>query len=177
MARMGRPTTITDEVRAQVLELAREGVGRNEIVRRLGISAGSVTAITKPAGTDFGKPHLETATKARQRELADRRTRLELKLLTEAEKLVGEIRRPLDYRQAVGGQDPQVMRWQTAEPMPVDKLKLMQAAAVALDKSLKLADVNSGQTIEQGKSMLTDLIAGLRIIHRETVPTEGDQPA
>ena len=162
----GKPP-LSDETRARILQLHAEGMGRNAICRELGVSQGAVSALTRQAGVKFDRAAPAEAVEARRIDMADRRTRLEHKLLVEAERLVAELRKPTEYRQAVGGQDPQVMRWTMPQPVPADKLKLMQAASVALDRSLKLADVNAATSVEQGKSMLTELLAGLKIAHRE----------
>ncbi len=58
------------------------------------------------------------------------------------------------------------MDWTTDEPMPAEQLKLMQAAGIGIDRSLKIADFdgNSGQA--EGKSLISGLVDSLRDVVR-----------
>lgn len=181
---MGRPLVqITAEVRQQVIDLAAQDLGRNEIAKKVGVSPASVTNIMKAAGGhDFGKPHVEVATKARQRVLAAKRTKLEDQLLNETRRLLGEIRRPVVYRElgqfsSEGNRFSEFVTYRQDEPIIADKLKLAQAAGATLDRALKLAVVNGEQNVENGKSMIADLFAGLQQEHQRAVLEEATRPA
>ncbi len=159
---MPSPSSIPDDVRAKVVALHKAGKGRNEIARTLGISAGSVTAIAKKAEIAFDRTDTAAAVEARRIDLAQMRADLEHDLLTDAQAIRRQLWTEHEYRQAVGGQEPRVMHWTMDEPTAMDKLKLMQAAGTAIDKSLRLAEANSETGITQAKSMLTDLFGALK---------------
>lgn len=72
---------ITDDQRAEVLKLHAQGHARNEISRRVGISAGSVTNICRASDRTFDRSETKQATEARKVDLAAGRTRLAEKML------------------------------------------------------------------------------------------------
>src|SRR5688500_540454 len=51
----GSRSTITDEQRPEIVELAEAGVGRNEIARRTGIRPATVSLIVAGAGLGFAE--------------------------------------------------------------------------------------------------------------------------
>lgn len=154
---------ISDDQRARILVMVENGMSRNAIVRETGVSAGSVSTIVKSAGGSFGErtEKMAAVTKTRKVELADKRALLELELLNDALKLRAQVWKSTDYQQAVGGQSPEVLHWTMAEPIPADKLKLIQAAGIAIDKSLKISDAAGDNGAEQAKSMLAGLAESL----------------
>lgn len=59
------PRPIAEHVRADVVRLACDGVPRNEIARRTGVSCSSVTRIATAAGVRFNRAATAAATRAR----------------------------------------------------------------------------------------------------------------
>lgn len=84
-------TMITNHQRNQVLTLHADGLGRNEIAEKAGISTGSVTKIVHAAGRSFDRTKTATAVAARQVDLADRRTRIIDRLYSRTEALLDRL--------------------------------------------------------------------------------------
>jgi hypothetical protein len=147
---------VTDDDRARILELHAQGVTRNDIARQTGRSAATVTKTVHAAGLTFDRASTKAATEARKTDLAERRSQLELQLLEDASRLRAQIWQPHTYIDH-GGKDFVQVTWTQDEPSPADKLKLMQSASTAIDRSLKISDHNSGRRDEATTSLLSEL--------------------
>lgn len=152
---------ISDEQRDLVVSMCRNGHGRNAIAKVTGVSLGAVSAIVRKAGLSFSGAVPKEATAARKIEVAARRSKLELDLLNDAAQLRRELFEPTTYYQAVGGQDPRVMKWKLDRPIPSDQYKIMQATTTAINASQRIADASADQGTESAKSMLTGLMEQL----------------
>lgn len=165
---------ITDEQRAQVLRLARDGnLSRNQIAKDTGVSAGSVTNITKAAGISFDRTATEQAVKSRKADLAARRTELQLQMLEDAARLRLQLWAPATYRElgkfsdakgqgGTGGASwTEVVTWTQPQPNVADQLKLVQATSLAITTEAKMAAAAGDTDTEQGKAMLVQLFGML----------------
>lgn len=89
---MPTPRKITDADREEVVRLLTdEGMGRNEISAKTGISLGSVSGIVAKAGLSFDREATRAATAARQDDLAERRSRIIDRLYRRAETLLDRL--------------------------------------------------------------------------------------
>lgn len=156
---------VTSEQRALVEELHGKGLGRNVIARRMNLAAGTVTKIAQAAGLAFDREATRVAVAARKADAAALRAELELDLLQDAARLRGQIWSPHTYIDH-GGKDFTKVTWEQDEPSPVDKLKLMQAAGIAVDRSVKLAELDKDDEVEEAKAMLVDLFEALGVAFR-----------
>ncbi len=141
----GRPgNRLSEQTKAEVVSLCRQGVTRNEIARRLKVSAASVSGIVKRErertgneALSFDRSKVASATEARKVDLAARRAELAAALLDDVTRLRGEL-----FAQTVvfsfGGRDNTYAERTVDEPPHADKLKLMQAVGAAIDRHLKL---------------------------------------
>lgn len=158
---------ITDQQRADVLRLAREGtLSRNQIAKDVGVSAGSVTNICKAAGVSFDRAATEVAVRSRKADLAARRAELQLRLLVEAEDALAQLHKPVTYwasgsRKSGEAAWPEWLEREATRPEPADQLKLVQAATMAITTSQKMADAEGDGDTEQAKAMLVQLFAML----------------
>ena len=84
---------VQPEERARVEGLIRDGVPRNEIARRTGLGAATVSRIADAAGLTFDRSATAEATRARVLDLADARTRL----------IAGAVRNAEEALQSVWG--------------------------------------------------------------------------
>lgn len=137
-----RGATTPADKQAEVIELCRQGLSRNEICRRTGVGHSSVSGIVQRAGLTFDRTRIKAATEARQVDLAARRAELQAVLLEDAMKLRAQIWQPHEYIDH-GGKDFNEARWTFPEPTPADKLKLMQATTAALGRSIDLAKLDA----------------------------------
>ncbi len=151
---------VTDDDRARVRDLHARGFGRNAIARELGWSAGTITTVARDLGLDFTRTATREATAARKADAAALRSDLELQLLDDAQRLRAQVWLPHEYRD-YGGKDFVMRKWTQPEPTPVDKLKLMQAAGNALDRAIRLGELDKGGEVEEARSMLVALFEDL----------------
>lgn len=141
------PADLVERIR----ELAAEGLGRNEVARRLDVSPRTVTRYA-PEGS-FDRSSTMAAVKARQADMAERRAALADKLLKDAERLREQIWQPaLVYN--FGGKDNDYNEHQLEE-QPVDgKRTLMQTAVAAVTAHLRLVDHDGDGGLDEAKSVL-----------------------
>ncbi|WP_300269052.1 hypothetical protein [Microbacterium sp.] len=166
--------TITDEQREHVLALHAEGHPRNEIARRVGISAGSVTNICRAADRSFDRSETKQATEARQIDLAAGRTRLAEKMLAASEAMLDRIDDPyLVY--SFGGKDNDYNE-HTLESAPVEvRRNIITTAGITFDKLTRIVE-KSDTGLEQAVGVIDTLAAGFTAaaerLRPETPPDE-----
>jgi hypothetical protein len=151
---------ITDTQLDRIRDLHGRGFGRNAIARELGVSVGSITTYAGQLGLSFDRQMSRAATAARKADAAALRSELEVQLLDDAQRLRAQIWQPIEYRE-YGGKDHILRKWRQDEPTPVDKLKLMQATGAALDRAIRLGELDKGAEVDEAKSMLVQLVKQL----------------
>lgn len=161
MAR-GNPPKVTQTHRDRVADLHSRGYGRNAIARELDLAPATITTIARELGLTFDRTATKVAVQARKTEAAAIRSELELQLLHDAQKLRAQIWQPHEYI-AHGGKDFDEARWTQDEPSPVDKLKLMQAAGNAIDRSIRLGELDKDDEVEAARSMLVQLFEAMGV--------------
>lgn len=80
-----RGEPLTDAERAEIIELCRNGLGRNEIARRTGRAAGTVTAVVGSAGLGFTRSATAAAAEAHRVDCLRRRGVLVAGLLSDVD--------------------------------------------------------------------------------------------
>ncbi|MFI1371335.1 helix-turn-helix domain-containing protein [Streptomyces longwoodensis] len=125
-----------DEI-AELQRLHAEGKGRNEIARALGRSLRGVSIHAGRLGLTFDRSMTEAATRARKADLEERRVILAEALQADAEQLTEQLWQPSVVFN-IGGKDNEYTEHELPEPPADAKKALMSAAALAIDKSLKL---------------------------------------
>lgn len=153
---MARRGTVTDQHRERVADLHARGYGRNAIARELGFSPATITTITRDLGLDFDRAATKQAVAARKADAAAKRSELEDLLLDDALRLRAAVHQPHTYRE-YGGKDFIKREWTQDEPAPVDKLKLMQAAGNAIDRAIRLGEMDRADEVDAARSMLVSL--------------------
>lgn len=148
------PFSADERDRLRALHAA--GLGRNDIARELDRSPATVSKYAGELGLTFDRTAVQVATEARKADARARRSELEVLLLEDARRLRAQLWQPHIYIDH-GGKEFVRVEWEQPEPTPTDKLKLMQATGAAVDRSLRLAEHDSDQGVEQAKSLLTDL--------------------
>lgn len=114
------PTTdlLPGVIAPAVAHLAAEGLGRNEIARRMKVARGTVTSAAKLAGVTFDRQATAAATAARVTDLRTRRQELSARFLTVSSAVLD----------AVDPDDPDARAVR----------ERITAAAVAVDKHLRI---------------------------------------
>lgn len=155
----GRP--VDDKTRERARELIRDGVGRNDVARQLGIAAASVTMIAKAAGLDFSRSATAVAVEARRVDRAARRGLIIDRLYDRAERVMSRLEAELyTYTVIVPGQGPEAVH--EADPPARDEKDLASAVGAYLSQAAKLEDID-GDSSSDAKSMLADLGRALGI--------------
>ncbi|QNA93249.1 MULTISPECIES: hypothetical protein [unclassified Microbacterium] len=164
---------ISDDQKAQVLALHAQGLARNEIARRVGISAGSVTNICRAADRDFDRSETKRATEARQVDLAAGRIRLAKKMLAASEAMLDDI----DGEYLVynfGGKDNDYNEHLLAAAPVEVKRNIITTAGITFDKLTRIVE-KSDTGLEQAVGVLDTLAEGFRTaadIYRGETPNE-----
>jgi predicted transcriptional regulator len=91
---------ITEQKRQEIRDLHGQGLSRNEIARRAGVSNESVSKICAAAGLTFDRTATETATKAKQVDTKKVRALLAADSITTARKALDRINVMLDDEEA-----------------------------------------------------------------------------
>lgn len=131
-----------------------QGLSCNKIAHELGVVPSVISRQAKRLGLSFDRTRTAAANEARRVDAAARRLQLELSLLEDADHIRRRIRSPMLYFEW-GGKDHDYAEKRVSEPTPADQLKLMQAVGVAVDRSIKIAEHETGSGVERAKSMLT----------------------
>lgn len=160
---------VTDIERTRVADLHGRGYGRNAIARELGRPPATITLICEQLGLAFDRSMTKVAVAARKTDAAALRSELEVQLLEDAQKLRAQVWLPHTYRE-YGGKDFVKREWVQDEPAPVDKLKLMQAAGNAIDRSIRLSELDKSDEVEAARSMLVQLFDQLGLAVAEQDP-------
>ncbi|WP_228974967.1 helix-turn-helix domain-containing protein [Streptomyces sp. DH12] len=169
---------VTDQDRADVRRLHGQGLGRNEIARRLERSPRTVSVLAAEMGLDFDRTATEAATRARMADLAERRAILAEALQSDAERLTEQLWRPSIVFN-FGGSNNSFEKRELPEPPADAKKSLMAAAGMAIDRSLKLVPPQSDDGEGAARGMVGQLLTGLAAVYRDQQETdvEGDGDA
>lgn len=139
-----------DEIR-RIVELAQAGLARNEIARRLQVSATTVTKYAPPGS--FDRTGTALAVRAHQVDMAAKRAELAQRLLDDAARLREQIWKPTKIYN-FGGKD-NTYNEKTVDEPPFDaKRTLMQAATTALAAHLRIVDHDSDGGLDEARSVL-----------------------
>ena len=132
-----------EQERASIVDLWREGLSRGEISRRLGINDAKVTEIAQQEGLVFDRTTSVAKTKGRLEQAAEQRSRIMHRMMDASENLLDLLDRPVTVFN-FGGRDNTYAEQEVDAPPIADKLRLMQAAGVGVDKALALAAHDAG---------------------------------
>lgn len=140
---------VTDDERARIVELVRGGMPRNAVAREVGRSPSTVSAVAQREGLSFDRSEVAAATAARQEDNRDKRSRLQELLLDDALRMREQLWEPaLVYN--FGGKDNTYEERTLARPDFAGQATIMRAVGVAIDKSVRLAEVDSGRQSADG---------------------------
>lgn len=171
-------TPLDPSVVDRILELQAAGWSRNRIADELGIGRATVSKHVQEAGRTFDRTATEEATRSRRADLLERRSKLELAYIEDAERLRALVWEAREYAQVAGGGEtgPDVVRYTTDQPAPQDQLRLMQASTIAAAASQKITDSAVDQSAAAAKSMLVTLMTNLEGAYRAVQAQDLTQP-
>lgn len=172
--RARRPRPVTDQTRADVERLFREGLGRNAIARELEISAGSVTKIAASMGLGFDRTQSALAVAARQVDLAVMRAELEKKLLIRADEALERMDQPY-LLGSFGGKD-NVWNETLLDEAPVEvQRNLITIAGIAVQRASELGRrTTAGEQLGVAESLADSIDGALLEWARQQVGLEDE---
>ncbi|WP_327671839.1 MULTISPECIES: helix-turn-helix domain-containing protein [unclassified Streptomyces] len=172
---------VTDEERAEIIRLHGQNVGRNEIARRIGRAQRTVSIVCAEEGLVFDISMTEDATRHRVAQLAALRAETAVDLHVDALRLSQQMWEPsVVYN--FGGKDNTFRQHAVEELSAMDKRSLMAAAGMALEKSMKLVPPADDSGAEDARSMLGQLMVGLKAAYDQAAEeglseeAEGESP-
>ncbi len=165
----GRPVTEDDYER--VRQLHALGMGRNAIAREIDRAQRTVSVIAAELGLVFDVSMTEDATRARVAQLAALRADTAIDLHLDALKLTQQMWEPAVVFN-FGGKENTYNEREVDEPPTADKKNLMAAAGIALEKSLKLVPPADDAGADDARSMLGQLMRGLKAAYDEAASEE-----
>lgn len=149
---------VDDNDRQAVAELHAQGLGRNEIARRINRGTRTVSVIAAALGLRFDNAEMtEVATRVRNADLAEKRAILADALTDDALRLTAQMWEPAKVFN-FGGKDNTYLEHDVDEPPADAKRALMGAAGMAVDRSLKLVPVEIDQ---QGLAAVDQWLRGM----------------
>ena len=131
------------EQRAEVLDLYDKGLNRTQIARATGILETDLTDILREEGLVLDLTRVKARNKGRLEEAAEQRSRIMRKMMNASESLLSQMDQPAIVFN-FGGRDNTFAEVELEAPPIADKLRLMQAAGIGVDKALALAAHDAG---------------------------------
>ncbi|MFF4701261.1 helix-turn-helix domain-containing protein [Streptomyces chattanoogensis] len=154
---------VTDAERDEVRRRHTAGETRNTIARALHRSASTISRIASDEGLRFeGGARVAPATAARQLDLAEQRRQLVARLYARAAANLDRIESPDGYVRVELLPDGRTRRITTDDPPAQDERHHSQAIGSYLTSAARLADIDTGNSASEVRSMLGDLARGLR---------------
>lgn len=158
-------STWTPELDQQLTDLHAQGLSLRECATRIGRSRSGVGDHAKALGLSWDRAQTKAATEARVADNRTTRSAIEAGLLADVQRLRAQLWAPCKAFN-FGGKDNTYEERALEQPTFVDQLKIMQAATIAVDRSLKIAVHDSDSSHDDAKSMLTGLAAAMGLAFR-----------
>ncbi|WP_343993052.1 hypothetical protein [Terrabacter terrae] len=133
----------TNELDTLLRDLAATGRSVRDIAAEIGTTKSTIDRRLRALGITLDRSSTEAATKANTLDAKARRSRLQLALLEDAERLRAQMWQPATVFN-FGGKDNTYEERTLDKPPFADQLKIMQATGIAVDRSLKLDLHDSG---------------------------------
>lgn len=147
-----------------------EEIGPTRAAARLGIPSPTISRWAKARGVSTNTISLtSTATESRQRQLKQRRMELADQLLEDAHKLRLQLWEPTTVVN-FGGKDNTFAEADINEPLFADKKHIMSAAGIAIDRVIKIEQMDEAKEETEGVSLIDGLAAQIRLARE----VEGD---
>lgn len=167
---------VTEEDYERVRELHAQGMGRNAIAREIDRAQRTVSVIAAQLGLTFDASMTEDATRHRMAQLAEKRAILAEAYVDDALRLSEQVWQPATVFN-FGGKDNTYNDKVLPEPPAHDKKALMAASVAAAEQSRRLAPPADDAGAEAAKSVLGQLMVGLKAAYDEALEEAADEEA
>lgn len=168
---MAAPVPWTDTEDQQLRDLAAAGTSIRKMADAVGRHQSSVKRRLDRLGIHGDRTQTAAATQAKVIDAKARRAALEVALLEDAEKLRTQLWAPTKVYN-FGGKDNTYNERDVDEPPNADKLKLMQAVGIAVDRSIKISDHDADTGITEAVGALDQIADALAEVAK-TLPDMG----
>lgn len=170
---MGKP--LTQAQRDQITDLHKAGLTRNDIARKTGVSAGTVTNVCRAAGLAFDRSATKEASRAKQVDLTEARLNLAYRLDKAANDMLDMIDKPFTVYN-FGGKD-NTFAEATLDSAPVEARRtIVTATAIAFDKISRIVEKDNGG-LDQAVGVLDQIATGFQAAaakYRAETPNESE---
>lgn len=170
---MAQATPLTSQERQRIIDLHAEGWSLSRIATELGRSKSTVGKAAKAAGLQWITDRTRAATEVKQQSNREKRATLEGRLLDEAGLLLDALHQPVTVYN-FGGKDNTYEEREHPAPDIAGKRGLVQAASTAIDRAVKLAEVDAGHNgTADARGILGAFAAGLQRAYDSLPPAPG----
>lgn len=167
--------TFHDKKGAQARRLFDDGLSCSMIAVQLKVSKATVSRWAAREGLRFDRAQIAEATRAKQIDLADARMDLAYRMYEAAGSMLDMLDKPFTVYN-FGGKDNTFASEDLANP-PVDARRtIITASAIVFDKLTRIVERSTEDEDALGRSVVSDLMAGLRIIHKDNQQPTSDEP-
>ena len=171
---MAAPVPWTDAEDQQLRDLAALGRPISEMATAVDRHKSSVKRRLDKLGIHGDRTQTAAATQAKVIDARARRVALEVTLLEDAERLRSQIWAPT-VAFNFGGKDNTYNEVHLPEPTHADKLKLMQAAGIGIDRSLKISDHDADAGVTEAIGTLDQIAEALALVVKDLPDMGPDQ--
>jgi hypothetical protein len=161
-----KQSTWTPQIDQQLVDMHAAGLTLTACAKGLGRSKTAVSRRAKTLGLTWDRAQTKAATAAVVADNKSRRAAIEAGLLDDVQRLRAQMFAPCKAFN-FGGKDNTYNEVALDQPVFADQLRIMQAATTAVDRSLKIAVHDSDSGAGPAKSLLSELMKGLRIAYEE----------
>lgn len=161
---MASETRIPDDLRAQIVEACRTERPTREIAAQFGVSESSVRRFAHAAGVELTRTHTAAGVRARAVDMAARRAALAEALLGDVERLRAslweEATMPIVVSEG-GESGSRIVDHPLDRPLFRDQAQIARAAAMLLDRHVKLIDRDADPNLVAAKSLIETAVASV----------------
>ncbi|MBP5883164.1 helix-turn-helix domain-containing protein [Streptomyces scabiei] len=154
---------VTDEEHAEIRRLHAQGVGRNEIARRIGRGPRTVSEYCKREGLSFDRTATAAATEAKKIDAKARRAALIDRAYTRAERIFDRLEADVVDGYKFTSTTVNGIETERLDHVPApEERSLATAVGQYLTQAAKLEALDSDGGVEDAESMLGKLMVGLK---------------
>ncbi|MEO3860893.1 helix-turn-helix domain-containing protein [Acrocarpospora sp. B8E8] len=161
---MAAPRPLSDDDRDRIRELAKQGLSCNAIAKELGRAPSVISRASTKMGVTFDRSQTKAATEAHALDAAAKRALLSSHLIDDALKIRAQLWEPC-VAFNFGGRDNTYAEHNMERPDFAAQEKILRSMAIAVEKSLRLTDYDTGDDAAKVGSLLGSLFGSLQEKH------------
>ncbi|GAA0969835.1 hypothetical protein GCM10009555_017670 [Acrocarpospora macrocephala] len=155
---------LSDDELQQIRDLHAQGLSCSAVADTIGRSRAAVSRAAAKMGLAWDRSQTKAATEARVADAAAKRAQLALDLLDDAARIRAQLWEPC-MAFNFGGRDNTYAEHQLERPDFAGQEKILRGMAIAVEKSLRLTDYDTGDDAAKVGSLLGSLFASFQDKH------------